>query len=67
MTLAFFTVQVLHSLRLCAVDFSSAEPLDPLLLALPLLFSETLDAIDFFLLTVSLLSSCRVVFDLAET
>lgn len=65
MTLAFFTAQVLHSLRLCAVDFSSAEALDPLPLALPLLFSETLDAIDFFFNSRFL--SCRVVFVLTET
>jgi hypothetical protein len=47
MTLAFFMVQVLHSLRHCAVDFSSGEALEPLMVALPLLFNETLDAIDF--------------------
>jgi hypothetical protein len=43
MTSVFFTVQGLYSLGYFGVDFSSAEPSDTLLLALLLLFSETLD------------------------
>jgi hypothetical protein len=43
MTSAFFMVQGLYSLGHFGVDFSFVEPLDPLLLALLLLFSETLD------------------------